>query len=149
MYPGYTLGAVQEVIAEPGTKTVNFNTLWDCLRSKDPSLLDKNSDLFDGTFRFLDNTVPITNQKVAYCTYPRSGNSYLRRVLEQCTGISTGATVSLHTSTTLQIQGLKGEFIADDRAWIIKAHHPGNIPMNLSFVSNKVICCVRNPFDVI
>jgi len=46
------------------------------------------------------------------------------------------------------MQGLKGEYIADDRAWIIKAHHPGNIPMNIPFTSNKVICCVRSPFDV-
>lgn len=47
------------------------------------------------------------------------------------------------------MQGLKGEYICDDRAWIIKAHHPGNIPMNLPFTSNKVITCVRSPFDVI
>lgn len=101
MYPGYTMGVNQEVVPAPGTKTVNFNLLWDVLRSKDGSLLEKHADLFDGSFRFLDNTVPITNQKVAFCTYPRSGNSYLRRVFEQCTGISTGATSSLHTSTIL------------------------------------------------
>jgi hypothetical protein len=45
------------------------------------------------------------------------------------------------------LQGFKGEHIVDERAWIIKAHHPGNMPMNLTFTSNKVICCVRNPLD--
>jgi hypothetical protein len=44
---------------------------------------------------------------------------------------------------------MKGEYIIDDRAWIIKAHWPGIIPRNLEFVSNKVLTCVRNPLDVI
>lgn len=46
------------------------------------------------------------------------------------------------------MQGLKGEYIVDDRCWIIKAHHPCSIPKCLEYVSNKVICCVRNPLDV-
>ena len=56
--------------------------------------------------------------------------------------------MSLSTATTLQIQGLKGEHIIDDRCWIVKAHHPCLLPLNLEFTSNKVICCVRNPLDV-
>jgi len=90
----------------------------------------------------------MNEQKVAYNTYPRSGNSFLRKVLEGITGTPTGATMSLHTSTSLQIQGLKGEYIADDRVWIVKAHHPGLMPKCLPFVSNKVLCCVRNPLDI-
>ena len=42
-----------------------------------------------------------------------------------------------------------GEYITDDRVWIVKAHHPGLMPMCLPFKSNKVICCIRNPLDVI
>lgn len=45
--------------------------------------------------------------------------------------------------------GLKGEYIVDNRTWIIKAHHPAMIPGALQFGSDKVICCVRNPLDVI
>ena len=55
----------------------------------------------------------------------------------------------LHTSTSLQCMGLKGEFIADDRTWIVKAHHPMLLPGVIQFKSDKVICCVRNPLDVI
>lgn len=102
--------------------------------------------MFDGDFKFLDGAALPT--KIAFNTYPRSGNSFLRKYLEQMTGISTGATVSLHTSTSLQIQGLKGEFITDDRTWIIKAHHPMQIPLASKFNSDKIVCCIRNPLDV-
>lgn len=97
----YSLGHNQEVVPCGATKSLNFDEVWDTLRSKDAGRLENNRWMFDGTFRFLDGEVPLTSQKVAYCTYPRSGNSYLRRVLEQCTGISTGASISLHTATTL------------------------------------------------
>lgn len=105
--------------------------------------------MFDGEFRFLDNQKPIDGNKVSFNSFPRSGNSFLRRFLEQITGISTGANISLHTSTSLQIMGLMGENIVDDRAWIIKAHHPFLIPESIDYVCNKVIVCVRNPLDVL
>jgi hypothetical protein len=73
----------------------------------------------------------------------------LRKQLELITGISTGATVSLHTSTSLQITGLAGEEIIDDRVFIIKAHHPGTFPGVIEFDSTKVVMCVRNPLDVL
>jgi hypothetical protein len=63
--------------------------------------------------------------------------------------VTTGATVHLHTSTSLQVMGLKGEYVTDNRVWIIKAHHPCLMPMVKTFDSNKVLCCVRNPLDVI
>ena len=42
---------------------------------------------------------------------------------------------------------MMGEEVVDDRAWIIKSHHPMTNPLQLDFVSNKVICIVRNPVD--
>jgi hypothetical protein len=38
--------------------------------------------------------------------------------------------------------------ICDERVWIVKAHHPGQMPMNLRFDANKIITCVRNPLDI-
>ncbi len=99
-YPGYGLDANQTCIATTA-KTVNFNNLWDMLKSKDPKRLEEMRWAFDGEFRFLDMQTPTNTQKVAYNTFTRSGNSYLRRILENLTGISTGANVQLHTSTTL------------------------------------------------
>jgi hypothetical protein len=134
-------------VSVAGAKTINFKSLMNVLKSKDESLFKDNSWIFDGDFKFCDGEA--LPSKIAFNTYPRSGNSFLRKYLEQMTGISTGATVSLHTSTSLQIQGLKGEHIVDDRAWIIKAHHPMLLPQVLKFKSDKVVCCVRNPLDVI
>ena len=103
-------------------RQINFKSLWDMLRSSDESVFTKNKWIYDGDFKFCDGEkLP---SKIAFNTYPRSGNSFLRKYLEQLTGISTGATVQLHTSSSLSIQGLKGEYICDDRTWIIKAHHP-------------------------
>ncbi len=102
--------------------------------------------MFDGESRFLDGEK--FDQKIAFNTFPRSGNSFLRSLLESVSGVTTGATVSLHTSTSLQCMGLKGEEIVDERVWIVKAHHPALMPGVLKFESNKVICCIRNPLDV-
>lgn len=44
--------------------------------------------------------------------------------------------------------GLKGEYIVDDRVWVVKAHHPALLPMALKFGSSKVLCCIRNPLDI-
>ena len=57
--------------------------------------------------------------------------------------------MSIHTSTSLQIMGLKGETIADDRVWITKTHHPYKFMDTVSYSSNKTIFCVRNPLDVL
>ena len=69
------------------------------LRSSDESELLKCKWMFDGEFRFLDLT-PLKT-KVAFLSYPRSGNSLMRRVLEQSLGVATGSTGSLGTGTYL------------------------------------------------
>lgn len=73
----------------------------------------------------------------------------MRRVLEKSLGIATGSTGSLHTGTYLQINGLKGQHICDERVWITKAHHPSAQPGTLTFEADKVLHVVRNPLDVI
>ena len=70
------------------------------LKSKDESVLTANQDLFDGDFRFLDST-SIEGKRVGFTSYPRSGNSFLRRYLEQVSGTTTGSIMSIHTSTSL------------------------------------------------
>lgn len=145
-YPGYKLNYWQAVVPD-SAKTVNFKDLFSLLKSKDAQQLKEKEWMFDGEFRFLDGEK--FDQKIAFNTFPRSGNSMLRRLIEQLTGVTTGATVSLHTSTSLQCMGLKGEAIVDERVWVVKAHHPALMPGVLQFASNKVICCIRNPLDVI
>ena len=128
-------------------KTVNYDLLVNVLKSKDEAQLEKHGWMFDGNFRILDGK-PIENNKIAFNTFMRSGNSFLRRFLEQITGIATGSSVSMHTATSLQLIGLLGEGMVDDRVWIVKAHHPFRLWQSIPFTSHKVICCVRNPLDV-
>lgn len=142
----YGIGPDGSVVSKTA-KLVNFKQMIEILKSKDESLLEQNKWIWDGDFRFFDGE-PLPT-KIAFNTYPRSGNSMFRRYLEQLTGVSTGSTVHLHTATSLQIQGLRGEGIIDDRAWIIKAHHPMLLPEATKFKSDKIICCIRNPLDVL
>jgi hypothetical protein len=73
------------------------------LKSKDAVEFENSKWIFEATeknrFMFCDGEKLPT--KIAFNTYPRSGNSFLRKYMEQLTGISTGATVQLHTSTSL------------------------------------------------
>ena len=130
-------------------RVVNFKHLKEVLMSKDESLLEKNSWIFDGQYRFLDGESLLGN-KVGFTSIPRSGNSFLRRRTEQVLGITSGSAMSIHTSTTLQINGLCGESHYDDRVWIAKTHHPialknGEVPL----VCNKTFVIVRHPLDVL
>jgi len=72
----------------------------------------------------------------------------LRRLLESVTGVATGADMPLPPVTMLQMTGMIGENIIDERVWVVKSHHP-NHSNGLKHTSNKVICCVRNPLDII
>ena len=47
---------------------------------------------------FLDGKTDMTGFKVAFQSFPRSGNTFLRRYLEQITGVYTGADMAIeHT----------------------------------------------------
>lgn len=106
-YAGYGLDK-NHCLIPTTARTVNFKNLINVLKSKDEKLFEQNQWIFDGEFRFLDSE-RLGFNKIAFNTFPRSGNSFLRRLLEQATGVATGATIHLQTATNLQTQGLKGE----------------------------------------
>jgi len=64
--------------------------LLDVLGSKDEELFLKNKWIFDGKDRFLDGRTKPGN-KVAFVSFPRSGNSFLRKYLDKLTGVTTGS----------------------------------------------------------
>ena len=47
----------------------------------------------------------------------------------------------------MQVQNFKAEEIVDESVWINKTHDPMNFILTQAFDCNKIICCVRNPFD--
>lgn len=72
--------------------TIDFCALWEILTSKDESLLEKHDW---NNIRFLDvdaeKTVLNTGNMVSFSTYPRSGNSFLRKHLQNITSVATGS----------------------------------------------------------
>lgn len=125
---------------------INLVQLMDLLKSSDAALWERAKWMFDGHFRFLDGQ-PNKSQKVAFCSFPRSGNTFLRRYIEMLTGITTGADNTLHVNVALQMQGMKGEDVVDDTCWVIKSHSPWVMPEAPIFHANKAIVIVRNPLD--
>ena len=85
--------------------------------------------------------------KIAFCSFPRSGNTFLRKYLELLTGVETGADCTLHINVILQMAGLKGEETVNDTVWVVKSHSPWVWPLAPTFTANKMIVVVRNPLD--
>ena len=71
-------------------------------------------------------TMAPNSRQVALVSYPRSGNSLLRSLLESCTGILTGSDghADAPLSRDLAAFGLAAEGISDGRVWLVKSHWP-------------------------
>lgn len=97
--------------------------------------------------RFLSGTHPAS---ISYTSYPRSGNTFLRKYLENITGVATGSDqlMKFTLNVALQYSGFKGEGIVKDKVWINKTHFPFRTPMDKEYNSEAVILAVRNPLDV-
>mmetsp|Transcript_38087 Transcript_38087/g.43202 ORF Transcript_38087/g.43202 Transcript_38087/m.43202 type:complete len:344 (-) Transcript_38087:1057-2088(-) len=91
--------------------------------------------------------------KVALGSFSRSGNSLIRNLFEQITGIYTGSDMRLVPESPLRMAlydaGCRGESVTDDRIWICKTHFPEFAELELNFKAEMAIILVRNPFDVI
>jgi hypothetical protein len=104
-------------------------------------------DLFSGQARFLAGQC---EHAVSYTSYPRSGNTFLRKYLENITAIATGSDqlMKFTLNVNLQFSGFKGEGIVKDKIWINKTHFPFRTPMDKQYNTNVIILAVRNPLDV-
>lgn len=51
--------------------------------------------LISGKTKFLDSEVSMIGNRVAFASYPRTGNSFLRKILENITGVFTGSDMPL------------------------------------------------------
>eukprot|EP00903_Cladosiphon_okamuranus_P017957 g16521.t1 len=88
--------------------------------------------------------------KAVLASYPRSGNSLLRRLLEEVTGTITGSDTrpDRTLSRSLSVFGLQGEGVVDHRVRVVKTHYPERLGFR-PFEGSKTILLVRNPFDAI
>ena len=69
---------------------MNLDELVALLKSKDENEWNSKKWMFSGELRFLDNT-QIKSNKIALASFPRSGNTFLRKYLDLLTGIHTGS----------------------------------------------------------
>ena len=92
----------------------------------------------------------LNHRKVLLVSYPRSGNSYLRKLLESRLGIATGSDSRPNRTLTQSLLecGFKGEGIVDDSVWIVKTHFPERMGYR-KVSANAVVLLIRNPFDTI
>ncbi len=92
----------------------------------------------------------IKGRGVMLVSYPRSGNTFLRRLLEEATGVITGSDMAplRFLAQNLTAYGLQGEGVVDDRVHIIKTHWPERKGWR-RFSTRRVIILVRNPFHAI
>ena len=83
-------------------------------------------------------------------SYPRSGNSLLRSLLESCSGVLTGSDTPRYAplSRHLKSFGLAGEGVTDGRVWIVKSHWPERKGCAEVLVHAAVLL-VRSPLDAI
>ncbi len=81
----------------PAPPIVNFNQMKELWLSKDLSRVKELEWIEEngGTFRFLDTKVPMEGNKVSFVSYPRSGNSFLRRFIELISGVVTGSDIKM------------------------------------------------------
>ncbi len=89
--------------------------------------------------------------RVVLVSYPRSGNSLLRQLLEKRTGLYTGSDNRPNRALALnliEMGGYFGEGIADESVWVTKSHYPERVGY-LPIKATAVVCVVRNPFDAI
>jgi hypothetical protein len=90
--------------AKPETSVVNFDMLISILKSKDRQMWEQAKWIFKGSENkepiFLDGA-PIKSNKIAFASFPRSGNTFLRKYFELLSGIQTGADNTLHINVPL------------------------------------------------
>ena len=124
------------------TPVLNFQQMRDLLLSKD---LDRDQELQwikNNQFRFLDGQ-SMDGWHTGFCSFPRSGNSFLRRLLEESTGIFTGSDCFMGLVLDFQSWGLFGENHVgseDNLVWITKTHYPWQVRPDANerpFTANK------------
>ena len=111
-FPGYTLDS-ENIVKNVSDKVIDIEEHMEFLTSRNESDLSKYEQTKANLFahaRFLSGKPA---KAITYTSYPRSGNSFLRKYFENITGIATGSDqfMKFTLNTSLQYAGFKGEGI--------------------------------------
>ena len=102
--------------------------------------------------RFFDATEDLVGNRIAFLSFPRTGNTMTRKYVESVTGIYTGSDMDLVHMHPLQLMGMPGEeHTCDDKTvWITKMHWPScSELMQTDWTFDKGFVVTRNPIDAI
>lgn len=146
-WPGYVLKG--EFIVPVSDHLVHMDDLLGLLRSKDIERYQSMKEHFFGSQARYTTGNSQEQMQVVYATYPRSGNSLMRKIFENTTGTATGSDQVLkHTpNVALQFCGFKAEGIVDNRMWINKTHFPFVLPFQKNWESDIAVVCTRYQLD--
>lgn len=100
------------------------------LRSKDIAGYEKDKDKFFGpSGRFTTETAK-EQLSIMYTTFPRSGNSMMRKYFENILGLATGSDMSLKHAPNFALQYAisKAEGLNGFETLIKKSHYPMMVP---------------------
>ena len=111
--------------------------------------LDQTSKSSDGSFMdFLKESLGVS----LLISYPRSGNTLLRTLLERTTGIVTGSDTRPDRTLSkalAEAHNLVGEgLVQRNKTCFVKTHWPERVGCQV-FEGHRAILIVRNPFDAI
>jgi hypothetical protein len=95
-FPTYVLNQALKILPGVDTPTINFEALVELMLSRDLSRVEELQKLGEGDPKFLDSKCSMVGNRIALSSFPRTGNSFLRRFIEQCTGLYTGCDMFLH-----------------------------------------------------
>ncbi|XP_046543868.1 WSCD family member CG9164-like [Haliotis rubra] len=89
------------------------------------------------TIGFSPTPMPLT----ALASFPGSGNTWLRHLVQQATGIATG---SVYNDVTLKQHGFPGKGVRDGRVVMVKTHEWGSEHRR---AFSRAVLLIRDPFD--
>ena len=89
--PGYKLDPQTLFIVPDTDHRVNLDEFFALMRSKDIKAYEKNKDKFFGPSGRFTTENAIEQMSVLYATFPRSGNSMMRKYFENVCGLATGS----------------------------------------------------------
>jgi len=86
--------------------------------------------------------------KILLTSFPRSGNTLIRSLVETVTGIYSGSDCDKKRRLNRELfeMGLQGEGKTGDEVIFVKSHFPERMGSN-PFKADKVVVIVRNPLD--
>jgi hypothetical protein len=148
-FPGYFLGS-DMLIHNKSDISIDMDELLTLFRSKDLARYSKLKALWFGKQARFTTGKAVEQSSILYTTYPRSGNSLMRKHFENVTGIATGSDMVMRhgPNVALQFCGFKAEGIMDERVWIKKSHYPLKLHFQQGFKSDIAVICTRNPLDI-